>query len=365
MSLKTIRAAPRLLLKRLKEEDLSLLAKSEETFARTAQLDFALGWSEFPGALPYALCRLQNEPNQDWWKPFLLVMAKQRRVIGLAGFKGPPEEGCVEIGYCIAPSFRSRGYGTEAAKRLIGHALKQPGITKICAHTLPKESPSTSILIKCGLQKVRSVIDPEDGPLWRWELSKDNKIPIRLSTSLGVFVAWFSPKGLARLDFPGPVDNTNHAEKSFSTMDEVTSGLAERTASAIQAVLKSGKPENLPPFDLEEGTDFQRTVWAALRQIPPGQTWSYSELAKKIGRPKAVRAVGGACGANPIPLLIPCHRVLAKNRKIGGFSGGIHWKERLLALEGVKLNRSSTRQSIDAICHTADGQIRKRSGADE
>lgn len=72
-------------------------------------------------------------------------------------------------------------------------------------------------------------------------------------------------------------------------------------------------------------------------QIKLGETQSYGEIATSLGNPKAVRAVGGACGANPIPLLIPCHRVLAANHKIGGFSGGLEWKRKLLAREKVNL----------------------------
>ena len=74
-----------------------------------------------------------------------------------------------------------------------------------------------------------------------------------------------------------------------------------------------------------------------MKKIKPGNTLSYGEIARSIGKPKAVRAVGGACGANPIPVLIPCHRVLAANRKIGGFSGGLEWKKALLAREGVRV----------------------------
>ena len=66
-----------------------------------------------------------------------------------------------------------------------------------------------------------------------------------------------------------------------------------------------------------------------------GRTASYGDLARDIGRPKAFRAVGGACGANPIPVLIPCHRALAANGRLGGFSGGLEWKRTLLAAEGV------------------------------
>ena len=62
---------------------------------------------------------------------------------------------------------------------------------------------------------------------------------------------------------------------------------------------------------------------------------SYGEIARAIGKPKAVRAVGGACGANPVPIFVPCHRVLAANNKLGGFSGGLSWKRTLLAREGA------------------------------
>lgn len=75
-------------------------------------------------------------------------------------------------------------------------------------------------------------------------------------------------------------------------------------------------------------------------KIRAGRTQSYGEIAAEIGRPNAVRAVGGACGANPWPVLIPCHRVLAANRKLGGFSGGLDWKIKLLAREGVAVDRA-------------------------
>jgi O-6-methylguanine DNA methyltransferase len=81
------------------------------------------------------------------------------------------------------------------------------------------------------------------------------------------------------------------------------------------------------------GTVFQRRVWAALQRVPRGETRSYTWLAAEAGHPKAVRAAGAACGANPIPVVIPCHRILRSNGALGGFSGGLHWKRRLLALE--------------------------------
>ncbi|MEI8205314.1 MAG: methylated-DNA--[protein]-cysteine S-methyltransferase [Kiritimatiellales bacterium] len=89
-----------------------------------------------------------------------------------------------------------------------------------------------------------------------------------------------------------------------------------------------------PAIDIPDGTDFQKSVWRELKKIPRGQTRTYGEIASAIGKPKAARAVGAACGANPLPIFIPCHRVVAKNG-LGGFGGGLPWKVLLLKMEGV------------------------------
>jgi len=85
------------------------------------------------------------------------------------------------------------------------------------------------------------------------------------------------------------------------------------------------------------GTPFQRDVWAALREIPAGETWSYGRLAAHIGRPAAVRAVGLANGANPIGVVVPCHRVIGANGSLTGYGGGIARKRWLLRHEGVRV----------------------------
>lgn len=92
--------------------------------------------------------------------------------------------------------------------------------------------------------------------------------------------------------------------------------------------------KNFPSIGKLEGTEFQKAVWGELKKIPRGQTRTYGEIAAAIGHPKAVRAVGTACGANPLPLFIPCHRVVAKNG-LGGFGSGLPWKIMLLKMEGV------------------------------
>lgn len=92
-------------------------------------------------------------------------------------------------------------------------------------------------------------------------------------------------------------------------------------------------PANSPPPLAPEGTDFQQLVWMALRRIPVGKTTHYAALAASIGRPKAARAVAAACAANPIALLIPCHRVIRRDGTLSGYRWGVKMKATLLASE--------------------------------
>ena len=104
----------------------------------------------------------------------------------------------------------------------------------------------------------------------------------------------------------------------------------------VLAQLRAYFEGELRHFDLAlapEGTPFQLQVWGALQTIPYGQTISYAALADKIGRPTATRAVGAANGRNPLPIVIPCHRVIGSNGQLTGYAGGLHLKEALLALE--------------------------------
>jgi O-6-methylguanine DNA methyltransferase len=113
-------------------------------------------------------------------------------------------------------------------------------------------------------------------------------------------------------------------------------GFFDSTKAAIAAYLEGKGPLELP-YDLVGGTPLQRAVWLAMAKIPYGETISYTTLADRVGFPRAVRAVASACGANPLPLIIPCHRVVAKDGTLGGFSlGGVDVKEKLLAVEAAK-----------------------------
>jgi methylated-DNA-[protein]-cysteine S-methyltransferase len=93
------------------------------------------------------------------------------------------------------------------------------------------------------------------------------------------------------------------------------------------------------PIRVDWGTDFQNRVWETIRQIPYGEVRSYKWIAEKVGRPKAVRAVGSAVGANAAIILNPCHRVIRSNGALGGYGGGLERKRRLLALEGYPVGR--------------------------
>ncbi|MDB6026174.1 MAG: cysteine methyltransferase [Verrucomicrobiales bacterium] len=152
-----------------------------------------------------------------------------------------------------------------------------------------------------------------------------------INTSHGTFLARYSENGLTGLNFP-----TN--EKAPHISSAVTATIREwhkLTSDALDRVLNGKAVKDLPPLEML-GTEFQKSVWAIMLAIEPGKTLSYGDVAARLGKPKATRAVGSACGANPIPVLVPCHRVLAANKKLGGFSGGLDWKKTLLRIEGIE-----------------------------
>lgn len=113
--------------------------------------------------------------------------------------------------------------------------------------------------------------------------------------------------------------------------------MLERVLPCVQAVLsRLPDPQASQPWPLDlQGTPFQQAVWRALRDIPAGVTCSYSELATRIGKPSAVRAVASACAANPVALLVPCHRVVRRDGGVSGYRWGVDRKRRLLAAEAA------------------------------
>jgi len=160
------------------------------------------------------------------------------------------------------------------------------------------------------------------GETIRWTVAETAYGPMLLAaTSRGIcrLALGLSPEAL-RTDFP-------HAaiEPGGAALDS----LAE---AAVAAVAAPGRPHDLP-LDVA-GTAFQEAVWQALSRIPPGETRSYAALAVEAGKPGAARAAGSACGANPVAVLIPCHRALRGDGSLGGYAWGLEMKRRLLAEEG-------------------------------
>lgn len=118
---------------------------------------------------------------------------------------------------------------------------------------------------------------------------------------------------------------------------ESNSGLLQEAADQLNEYFTGRRTVFTLPLG-PEGTEFQKAVWRHLQEIPYGQTISYGELAKRLGKPKASRAVGAANGCNPLPIVIPCHRVIGADGRLTGFGGGLPTKKALLTLEaGLKL----------------------------
>ena len=170
MSLETARLS----LKPCAPAQLLALIEQPEHFAQQAGFAAAPGLHEMftsHGVSPQWITALRTTPASDPWRHgFFLLHRATSTVIGTAGFKGPADpEGSVEIAYGIAPDFEGQGYATEAAAALVAFAFDTPGVALVCAHTLPTPNASTRVLRKCGFRYVGDIVDPDDGPVWRWE----------------------------------------------------------------------------------------------------------------------------------------------------------------------------------------------------
>ncbi len=158
------------------------------------------------------------------------------------------------------------------------------------------------------------------------------------SSPIGKLLVAQSEKGLCAVQV-----RDSEAALEHSLRERFADALVVRDERALAPLRKmvlaaiAGRPA---PRSLKldiQGTEFQRSVWKELQRIPAGVTRSYADIAKAIGNPKATRAVANACGANHLPILVPCHRVIAKDGAIGGYTGGVHIKRALLDAEGVEL----------------------------
>jgi AraC family transcriptional regulator of adaptative response/methylated-DNA-[protein]-cysteine methyltransferase len=124
-----------------------------------------------------------------------------------------------------------------------------------------------------------------------------------------------------------------------ATLKRDDRGLGKSVAHVL-GLIRGRRSASTLPLDLQ-GTPFQKSVWAELLRIPAGATRSYGEIAKRIKRPSAFRAVAQACGANPVAIVVPCHRVVSSDGSLGGYSGGLDRKRLLLANEGHRNPRWS------------------------
>jgi len=164
----------------------------------------------------------------------------------------------------------------------------------------------------------------------------ETRTAVVVETTLGAAGVAFTARGIRHATLFHRTAEAAKAELSAFGAAPGDDRRAEEVA-ALLCAYANGEAVDLGtyPVDLPPCSDFQRAAWLALRDIPRGQTRSYSWLARRLGRPDAVRAVGAAVGANPVPLWLPCHRVVASDGSLHGFGGGLAMKQALLELEGA------------------------------
>ena len=138
-----------------------------------------------------------------------------------------------------------------------------------------------------------------------------------------------SPLGIRAIEFEPP--------RTRAASPGPANPLLIEAVRQLLAYFSGDLREFVLPLD-QEGTDFQKRVWRELQHIPYGETRSYSQIAQAIGAPRAVRAVGAANGANPVAIVVPCHRVIGSAGKLVGYGGGLPLKKRLLELEGCNMD---------------------------
>lgn len=153
-----------------------------------------------------------------------------------------------------------------------------------------------------------------------------------IDTPVGGLVLLASRQGLTGVYFAHRID-------SSTLPGETCNEILDRAEQQLGEYFAHERSDFDLPLDAR-GTDFQQAVWRELQRIPYGQTRSYQQIAERIGRPRSVRAVGAANGANPISVIVPCHRVIGADGSLTGFGGGLTLKRRLLTGEGVLLDLS-------------------------
>ena len=155
--------------------------------------------------------------------------------------------------------------------------------------------------------------------------------------SLGSLLVAATERGVCFVRFgerEGELEQSLKTVFPFAPLERAESGAVADWARALADYVDGRSNLAEVPLDVR-GSQFEKRAWRALRQIPMGETRAYSDIAKRIGNPKAARAVARACAENPVPVVIPCHRVIEKSGSLGGYGGGISRKRALLEREGA------------------------------
>ncbi|MCL3859471.1 methylated-DNA--[protein]-cysteine S-methyltransferase [Actinotalea sp. K2] len=238
--------------------------------------------------------------------------------------------------------------------RAFGHAVRAGEVRRL----LREHEQVTDAVFAAGFGSVRSFYETASptlgmnphqyatgaaGQTLRWTT---------VTTDLGPVLAVAGDLGLAAVRIGPDVDlllEQVRREFPAAHLERDDTGLAE-LADGLRALARGDRPRTDLPVDLH-GTAFQARVWDALRRIPAGQTRSYTEVAEAIGAPAAVRAVASACGANPVALVIPCHRVVRSDGSLGGYRWGLEVKRRLLETEQAE---HATEDAVEQSMHLAE-----------
>ena len=177
------------------------------------------------------------------------------------------------------------------------------------------------------------------------EPMSDHKFAL-FDTAIGVCGIVWTARGIVavRLPLPGKDKTRARIRQRYGKLAEAVPPAGVQTAIDGMIELLEGKPNDLPNvvLDLDDVPEFHRGVYEIARTIPPGQTMTYGDIAKRLGGVELSRDVGQALGRNPCPIVVPCHRVLAAGGKPGGFSanGGVATKLKMLAIEGAAVNHT-------------------------
>lgn len=152
---------------------LNALNKDRTLFCELIGSPVPDGWPEFPEAIGFTLEHLQTapEPDREWSMQFFIDHSTGH-LLGSGGFAAPPVERTVEIGYEVAPEFRSHGFGTAAARALVERAVASGEVDHVIAHTLPGPNPSTGVLVSLGFEHVADREDPQVGTVWEWRWTR-------------------------------------------------------------------------------------------------------------------------------------------------------------------------------------------------